>query len=56
MNAPFRRSPPSAELLDFVRALARADEARDFERRTMTTGHPADADDHIRPIQHRSSK
>ncbi|WP_278983221.1 hypothetical protein [Sphingobium yanoikuyae] len=54
MNAPFR--PPSDALLDFVRALARADEARDFDRRTRSTGFPAHADHHLRPIQHRPSE
>jgi hypothetical protein len=55
MNAPFRR-PPSAELLDFVRALARADEARDFARRARATGTSAHADDHLRSIQQRPSE
>jgi hypothetical protein len=39
-----------------VRALARADEARDFAQRTHATGQAAHADDHLRPLQHRSAK
>ena len=55
MNAPFLRRP-SAEMLDFIRALARADEARDFERRSRPTESPVHADHHLRPLFQRPSE